>query len=240
MKSSRAPTRKTPTFRWPTLPQIKHSVRAFFTENTGLKLLALLLALIFFTISRQPTSEVTLVDVPLEFRGLPAGLELSGDIPQTVSVRLRGPQNVIRATTASQIGVVADLSDKAPGERVVRLKPADVFRPDEVEVLRIEPSSIRLLLEPTAHRQVPVQPRFTGAVAPGYELRDFTAQPTAIEIVGPQSHLSTLTSAPTESIQLDGRRESFTTTVDVDLRDRTVRVNTPGSITVRVEIGQKQ
>lgn len=241
MKSSRATTRKPALRKLPGWQRFRHHLRNFFTENIGLKLISLLLAISLFGISRQPVSEVTLVNVPLEFRGLQPGLEISGDVPQTtVSVRLRGPQNVIRTTTANQIGVVADLSNKAPGERVVQLKPADVSRPDDVEVLRIEPSNIRLRIEPTVHKTVPVQPQYTGEIAPGYELGGFTAQPSTIEISGPQSHVSIISSALTESIQLDGRRESFRTTVDVDLRDRFIRVNTPGSITLTVEIRPKK
>ncbi|HZS03331.1 MAG TPA: CdaR family protein [Blastocatellia bacterium] len=226
--------------RLPTFSQITHALRNFVTENTGLKLLSLLLAVAFFTISRQPLSEVTLVSVPLEFHGPRAGLEISGDVPQTVSVRLRGPQDVIRNTTASQIGVVADLNNKEPGERVVQLKRTDVSRPDNLEVLRIEPASIRLHIEQTVQKQVPVEPQYVGEVAAGYERRGFIAQPPTIEISGPLSHLGNITRALTESIQLDGRKESFKTRVDVDLKDPTIRVNTPGPITVMVEIGEKK
>ncbi len=240
MNKSQTASRKTTARRWSRLSLKPRWLREFVTENASLKLIALLLALILFAISRQPLSEVTLVSVPLEFRGLRPGLEISGDVPQTVSVRLRGPQNLIRTTTASQIGVVADLTSKETGERIVQLKPADVSRPDEVEVLRIEPSNIRLQIESTIQKQVPIQPQFLGEIAPGFERRGFTAEPSTIEISGPQSHVNSLTSALTESIQLDGRRETFTTTVDVDLRDRTIRVNTPGSITVKIEIGSKR
>lgn len=240
MNKPQTASRKSTARRWPGPALKPHWLRDFVTENSGLKLLSLLLALILFAISRQPFSEVTLVGVPLEFRGLRAGLEINGDVPQTVSVRLRGPQNLIRTTTTNQIGVVADLGSKEVGERVVQLKPADVSRPDNVEVLRIEPSNIRLQIEPTLHKQIPIQPQFLGEVAAGFERRSFTVQPSLIEISGAQSHLTGLTSALTESIQLDGRTESFKITVDVDLQDRFIRVNTPGSVTVTVEIAAKK
>lgn len=211
-------------------------VRNFLTENIGLKLLSLLLAILFFAISRQPMSEVTLVSVPLELHNLRQGLEISGDAVQTVSVRLRGPQDVVRNTMASQIGVIADLSSKEPGERVVQLKLSDVTVPENVEVLRIEPPSIRLLIEPTVQKQIPVEPHYIGTVVPGYKNTGFRADPAYIGIAGPQSHVNEITRAMTESIQLDGRRETFTTTVDVDLRDRFIRITTPGLIRIAVQI----
>jgi hypothetical protein len=124
-------------------------LRHYRIENKGLKLLALLVAFLLFAVSRPPTRDVLLVGVPLEFRGLAPGMEIGGDVAQTVSVRLRGPQDVVRSILPSQIAVTADLSDKEPGERVVQLKAADVSRPDRVEVLRIEPASIKLRIEPT-------------------------------------------------------------------------------------------
>lgn len=241
MRNARSKTRASSYRKLPVGPWLKHNLRNFVTENIGLKLISLLLAIMLFGISRQPVSEVTLVNVPLELRGLQSGLEISGDVPlTTVSVRLRGPQNIIRTTTASQIGVVADLSHKGPGERVVQLDPADVSRPDNVEVLRIEPSNIRLLIEQTIHKAVPVQPQYIGKVMEGYEVRGFPAQPATIEIAGPQSHVAAITHASTESIQLDGRQNTFTTTVDVDLRDRFIRVHNPGPVIVTVNIVPKQ
>jgi YbbR domain-containing protein len=214
-------------------------LKNFMTENRGLKLISLALAVLFFAISRQPVSETTLTNVPLEIRGLGSGLEISNEAAQTVSVRLRGPNNIIRATMSSQITVVADLSGKESGERVVQLKTKDVTAPDEIAVLRIEPPSVRLKIEPTISRTIPVVAQYSGDPAAGYEQRSFVAEPSVIEISGPQSHVTTINRAFTETIRLDDRRETFRTSVDLDITDRFIRVNTPGTITVTVMIAEK-
>jgi YbbR domain-containing protein len=222
------------------LPRVLHQLRHRRIENKGLKLLALLLAVLLFVISRQPMSDVRLVGVPLEFRGLAAGMEISGDVTQTVSVRLRGPQNLVRGLMPNQVVVIADLGNKEPGERIVHLAASDVSRPDEIEVLRIEPASIKLRLEPTLSRQIPVELRFMGELAAGYELYSFTTAPSTVEIEGPQSHVNQTHRALTESIQLDGRSASFKAAVDVDIPDHFIRVTTPGPINVSVEIGERR
>jgi hypothetical protein len=91
-----------------------HRLRYYRIENPGLKLFALFLASLLFVISRQPLSDVRLVGVQLEYRGLAQGLEISGDMNQSVSVRLRGPRDVVRNIMPNQIAVVADLATKSP------------------------------------------------------------------------------------------------------------------------------
>lgn len=222
------------------LSQLIYALRHYRIDNPGLKLLSLLLALLFFAISRQPVVDVTLVSVPLEFRGLRQGLEISSDFPKIVSVRLRGPQDIIRSTTSAQIGVVADLSAREPGERVVQLKPADVTPLDNVTVLRIEPASIRLHIEPTIEKSIPVEPRFTGRLPDGFDVASVTVDPPAITVTGPQSHLNGFGLAQTESIHLGDWKQSFTASVDLDVSDRFVRVVTPGTIKVSVEIRERK
>jgi len=223
--------------RLPSLPRLLSQVRHYRIENKGLKLLALLIAFFLFVISRQPVREVLLVSVPIEFRGMSAGLEISSEVAHTVSVRLRGPRDVVRNIMPNQIAVIADLSHREPGERIVQLKPDDVSRPSEIEVLRIEPASIKLRLEPTVRRQIPVAPQFLGRVAEGYEVYSTTADPPVVEIEGPESHINQVGRAMTESIQLDGRSASFKVPVDVDIPDHTIRMITPGPITLFVEVG---
>lgn len=222
------------------LSRFFNQLRHYHIENKGLKLLSLLIAFLLFFAARQPMSDVRLVGVPLEFRGIGPGLEISGDISQTVSVRLHGPRDVIRNIIPNQLAAIANLNDKEQGERVVQLKTADVLRPDGVEVLRIEPASIKLRIEPTRTRVIPIEPRFIGKLATGLEIYRALPDPATVEIAGPESHVNQIERAPTESIQLEGRTASFTTVVDVDVPDHAIRVTTPSSIKISVEIGPRR
>jgi hypothetical protein len=219
--------------------RLAYRVRHFHVENKGLKLLSLLLAFLLFAVSRQPQREVLLPGVPIIYANVPPGLEISGDVPATASVRLRGPQDVVRAVTANQLEVVADLTDKLPGERAVQLKPADTGH-QNIRVLRIEPTSVELRLEPTRRKPVPVEARFIGQPAPGFERYGHRVEPGAVEIEGPESRVAAVTRVQTESISLDGRRETFTANVDLDLHQQGVRALTTGPFRFTVEIGEQR
>ena len=216
-----------------------HSIINYRVENPGLKLLALLLATLLFAISRQPISDVRLVGVQLEYRGLPQGLEISGgEVNETVSVRLRGPRDIVRNIMPNQIAVVADMSNKEPGDRVVQLKTRDVSAPEGIEVLQIDPGTIRLRIEPTTRKRVKVDPEVVGQVKDGYEIYRVTIDPPIVEIQGPESQVAQVESVSTESIQLFERTGSFVASVDVDHPNHSIRVVTPGLISMAFEIGE--
>lgn len=221
-------------------PRLWQRLRHYRMENPGLKLLALAIATLMFIISRQPMSDVRLIGVQLEFRGLQPGLEISGDTDQTVSVRLRGPRDVVRSILPNQIAVVADLSNKEPGDRVIQLKAEDVARPDSVQVLQIEPPTIRLRIEQTVRKRVRVEPELLGRVPDGFEIYSLGIEPSEVEIEGPQTQISQIATVTTESVQLTDRRESFRAAVDVDHGNHNVRVLTPGPIRLNIEIGEQR
>jgi hypothetical protein len=221
-------------------PRLYHRLRHLRFENKGLKLLALAIALLLFAISRQPVSDVRLVGVPLEFRGLGRGLEISGNVDQTVSVSLRGPRDIVRNLLPNQLAVAADLSDKEPGERIIQLKATDVARPGNIEILRIEPSTIRLQIEQTARRRVPVKPELMGTLPEGMEIYAVTLNPQEVEIEGPQSAVTKVESVETESIRLDGRTTNFRASIDVDSPAPSVRITTPGPVSLAVELGEQR
>jgi YbbR domain-containing protein len=207
-------------------------------ENLGLKALALLLALLLFAVSRQPIAEVRLSGVPLEFRGISPGLEISGDVAQTVSVRLRGPRDVVRNLSPNQLLVIANLSNKESGERNVQLRPDDLSPPDNVEVIQIVPPSIKLKLEKTMRRVVTVEPQFEGEVAERTEVYRKVVEPPVVEIEGPKSQVERLNEVLTETVNLAGRDKSFRISLDVETPHNSIRVNTQGPITLTIEIGE--
>ncbi len=216
-------------------------LRHIRVENKGLKLLALSLAILLFIVSRQPTSDVKLFNVPLEYRGLNASIEISGDVEQTVSLRVRGPRDLVRSLTPSQLSVVADLTSKEPGERVVQLHASDVSLPDSsIRVVQIEPASIRLVLEPKLRKRVAVEAQFMGQPADGFEVYRVSADPLNVEIEGPQSQLNKIEHLLTESVTLSGRSKDFQTAVDVETPHRSLRVLTTSPVRLSIQIGENR
>jgi YbbR domain-containing protein len=216
-----------------------HRLRHIRVENKGLKLLSLLLAVLLFALSRQPTTDLRLVGVPIEYRVSP-GFEIGGDTERTVSVRVNGPRNVIRSLTPNQLLIIADLNNKEPGERLVQLRADKSLLPDDVKILQIEPVSIRIKLEPTATKRVKVEPQLLGQAAKGWEIRQVKLVPDEVEIEGPQSLIDKIDHVVTETVNLKGRNSSFQTSVEAEALQNSLRIKTPGPIALSVDIGEER
>jgi YbbR domain-containing protein len=216
-----------------------HRLRHARVENKGLKALSLLLAVLLFIVSRQPTIDLRLVGVPIEYRGLSPGVKIVGATEQTVIVRLSGPRDIVRSLTPNQLLVIADLSGKEPGERVVQLKMDESFLPDNVKVMQLEPASIRIKLEPNLTKRLRVEAQLIGKVAEGREKYGEELYPKEVEIEGPQSVVSKMERVLTEKVSLDGRAADFQTSVEVEIPQDS-RVKTQGRIELSVKIGEER
>lgn len=209
-------------------------------ENGRLTLMSLGVAFLFFVVSRQPDRDIMLVGVPLEFTSIPAGLEISSEVPPVVNVRLRGPRDLVQGIAANELQVKADLSNKAAGERVIQLKASDIILPEKVDVRRIEPPAIELKLEPTRRKTVPIEAQFVGSVAEGFERSRTQLEPATIEIEGPDSRVAQVTKILTESILLGDKRESFQLQLELEPGKSGVRIVSATPIKVTVEIAAKK
>src|SRR5215470_10865848 len=216
-----------------------HRLRHIRIENKGLKALSLLLAILLFIVSRQPIVDLRLTGVRIEYRGLSPGVKVVGDAEQTVSLRLSGPRDMVRSLTANQLLVIADLSGKEPGERVVQLKVDESFLPDNVKVMQIEPASIRIKLEPNLTKRLRVEAQLSGGVAEGREFYGVELYPREIEIEGPLSVVSKMDRVLTEKVSLDGRDADFQTSVEVEIPQDS-RVKNSGRIELSVKIGEER
>src|SRR6476619_8568737 len=91
-------------------------------RHLGLKTLAILLAaLLWMTVSGEHVVKRSL-RVPLEFRNIPEALEIVGNPPDTVDVRLRGSSAVLSRVQSGEIVAVIDLSSARSGSRLFHIR----------------------------------------------------------------------------------------------------------------------
>src|SRR5881397_3311497 len=130
------------------------SLKHWITYNWHLKLISLGLAtMLWMMVATEASSELGM-EVPLEYRNIPARMEITGDTTNSVQVRLRGSPNVVRDISPKNVSTTIDLSNMRPGEKIVPLSPQNVQAPFGAEVIRVNPSSIRFNLERTLTKAV--------------------------------------------------------------------------------------
>lgn len=222
--------------------KLQQQLRRLPIENKGLKLLSLGLAILLFAVSRQPITDIHLRGVSIEYRGVGKGVEIltPDDDTETAELLLRGPRDVMRNLMASQLAVIADLTNKDFGERVVPLNIDESSLPDSVQVVGIEPSSLKIKIERTTRKYVTIEPQLTGQTPSGFEVYRVDLTPQSAEIEGPQSLVDKTTFLSTESVSLNGRRESFNVPVVAESPNNSIRIKSPSSVNLRIDIGERR
>ncbi len=114
---------------------------------------------------------------PVEFQNLPAGLELVGNPPDTVEVRLRGSSGALSRMAGGDMAAVIDLATARPGRRLFHIAQNQVTVPYGIEIVQVGPSTLTMEFEMSAIRQVKVEPDIEGRPAAGYEVTKVTSDP---------------------------------------------------------------
>ena len=196
-------------------------------RNLPIKLLALVLAtLLWMTVTRDQLVERSL-RVPVEYQNVPEDLEMVGDPPSFVDVRVRGPSGTLGRLQPGDVMAVLDLRSARPGQRLYHLTGSEVRAPFGVDVVQVTPSSIALYFEQSSAKTVPVLPVLEGQPAEGYIVDKVTADPAKVEIVGPASALKELTGAVTEAVSVEGATRTVVESVTVGPADPAVRLRGP-------------
>ena len=205
-------------------------------RHLGLKILAIALAaLLWLTVAGEHVVERSL-RVPLEYRNIPEALEIVGNVPDSIEVRVRGSSAVLSRLQSGEIVAVLDLSNARAGSRLFHIRNEEVRSPFGVEVAQVSPATLALELEKSVRRRIPVVPATEGEPAPGFVIGRVTADPATVEIVGPDSRVRQVAEATTEPVSVKDARVRVRDGVTVGVVDPSVRLTQALRAEVTVEI----
>jgi YbbR domain-containing protein len=191
-------------------------MKKLFTENLGLKISAVLISfLLWFFITSKGQSEMT-VNIPLEFKNVPANMGIVETSAQSVSVTVRGHERLMMNLKPSDIRVYADLSRVAKGEDVFFVNKEDIKLPYALSVRNITPSTVRIKLDETVSKAVPVRPVLIGQPGTGFVLSSVTVEPNKVTVRGLKSDLAKIRSIKTEPLDITGAIKPISQDVDID------------------------
>ena len=209
-------------------------------RNLGLKLLSTGIAAMLWLVVAGERVVERVLRAPVEFQNLPNGLELVGNLPDSVEVRLRGSSGALSRMGAGDLAAVLDLRSARPGRRLFHLTPSQVTVPYGVNVVQVGPSTLMMEFEMAGVRVVPVEPDIEGRPAPGYEVTKVTSDPQSVEVAGPESALKRLAAAVTEPVSVTDETRSVREVVTIGVPDASLRLIMPQTAVVTVTIAPRR
>jgi YbbR domain-containing protein len=205
-------------------------------RNIGLKFLSISIAALLWLVVAGDRVVERALRAPIEYQNLPDGLEIVGNPPEDVDVRLRGSSGTIGRLAPGDMSAVIDLRSARPGRRLFHLTSTQIRVPYGVEVVQIAPATLPIAFENSALRIVQIRPSVEGQPAPGYEIGEMTSAPTTVEVIGPEGSLRGLNEAMTEPVSIEGATRPVREVVTVGVADPGVRLRAPQTATVTVQI----
>lgn len=116
------------------------------TRHWELKLLALVVSMVLWVFVMTAEKADVVVTAPIELDGIPAGLEVKGERPDSVDVQLHGLRVALDRLGTDRVRARLSLAGSRAGEVTLRVQPEQITVPPGVTVIRVNPSRLRLVL----------------------------------------------------------------------------------------------
>lgn len=187
-------------------------LRSILFDNLGLKLVALLLAVVVYLNVYTDRPATMIVSFPITVSDIADTLSLSGPAPASVQVELRGTGKQLIRLRVAEPPIKISLAGVGAGRYERAVSPSDLPLPegDQIGVDRIvSPRTIELTVEPKRARLVAVAARLEGAPGTGAALSgQVELHPAHVRVTGPQSEVAKLDTVWLEPVGIGGHRDT--------------------------------
>jgi hypothetical protein len=217
-------------------------VARLLSHNFWWKVLALAIAVLIWAVVASEPELSTFATARLEYKNLPEDLELNSDPVTQIVLELRGPSGELRGLGdgGQHPAAILDMSGAAPGEHTFPINAANVRLARGVHIVRAIPSQVRLGFEPRLERGVPVEVRFRGDHHDHYRVASFTANPSQLVVLGPQSHVAGVTSVLTDRVDVSSLTGTGRFLVNAFAGDPFVRFRSTPTVAVTVTMTKEK
>ncbi len=161
------------------------------------------------------------------------------DPVQQIDVRVRGGSRRVRTLNPFLVNVLVELPQKAPGPVPIQLSADQVYVPEGVEVVSLDPNVLHLTLDRMVVKRLPVDVDLAGEPGAGASVGDPVANPPAVSVQGPASRLEHVAIIKTRPVSLNGHAQTFDERASLIPPDPLASVD-PGLVMVRVPIEPPQ
>ncbi|HEY2954116.1 MAG TPA: YbbR-like domain-containing protein [Candidatus Eisenbacteria bacterium] len=185
-------------------------LRGLLFDNLGLKLVALLLAvLVYLNVYTDRPATMT-VSFPISLVDLADSLSLVGPVPAAVQAEIRGTGKQLIRLRLTEPQLVVSLAGVQPGRFERAIGAADLPLQEGLEVERlVGPRMLSLDIDRRLTRRLPVAVRLEWAPALGsISALGIALEPESVTVSGPARVVARVDSVRLAAVHVDGRRDT--------------------------------
>jgi len=186
-----------------------------FIRSSGLKLLAVLIAVVLWIqVHGQGVGSLSM-DVPLQVQGLQSDMVIVNDLPDQVRVTISGLQARLSGLKPAYIRVPLDASGLTkPGVVERALKASDIKLPVGLTIEKLQPDRLQLQIDRVVKREIAVKPRLE--LPEGWKALDVRVEPAKAALLGPEVWLDVLSEVKTTAVHPEIKPGPFEMKVGVE------------------------
>lgn len=208
-------------------------------DKHSLKVLAFLIACIIWGWIQLNEEEVTVRRVRVQYIK-PSNLLETEELPESISVELRGSKGRIRQMKQTRLQMRLDIQDAHLGKNARTFQTNEILNlPEGVQVERFTPPVLDFELDTPALREIPVRANMVGIVNANYKIANITTSPDSVSIRGPAKSLNALEYISTKPINISNLDSTSNFSTQIALNNTTLSINQANIIDVVVDIREK-
>src|SRR5580704_6257741 len=140
-------------------------------KNLPLRLLSLGIATgLWIFVNTGQRSSFDELNVPVNYRRLPAGLVIVNHPADFVKIQVSGPRTLLSLLDPERLTVRLDLSGIGPGQASYKINPTMFNIPRQTSVTSVSPPEVLLDIDRVVQRAVPVHVDLEGKPANGFDI----------------------------------------------------------------------
>ena len=152
-------------------------------------------------------------DIALSAANVKSGTAANFGGTTKVKITVSGPRNVISSLNNDSFSALVDVSGKDEG--IYDLPVVVTNKTDKIKVIKVDPASATVSVEPIIKKTVPVAVKFSGKAGNDLVPDDPTINPDKVEVSGAKSVIDDLISA-TAPVHLNGETTALTPKVTLE------------------------
>lgn len=152
-----------------------------------------------------------------------------------VKITLRGKPDDLKLVNEDIIKTFIDINASKPGDYIFKVQVDKAYLPDNVKVVKIDPSTVKVSLDKILKKKVKLEPNITGKCESGFSISQisFTKSPYII-VEGPYTLLSGIDVVKTSEISVDGL--NFSVVLPVKLQNESLKIISPNDNQIVIDI----
>jgi len=121
-----------------------------FSDLPKMSFFLLIVCLLWISVVGIRQGEVSF-NLPVEYYSIPHDLEITGELPKEIKVRIRGSQRLLSSVKTDSLRVRIDLSSAHPGTNQLSLSETNVNIPSGISVTYFYPRALKVQLSPISN-----------------------------------------------------------------------------------------